>query len=81
MENIFIISFIISVIFTLMKILEMKFLESEHKKPLKYLIRDSLLVYFSVIVGDFIIEQISPTINKIVQTNSQPSAFLSEPSF
>lgn len=81
MENIFIISFIISVIFTLMKILEMKFLESEHKKPLKYLIRDSLLVYFSVIVGDFIIEQISPTINKIVQTNSQPSAFLSEPTF
>ena len=81
MDNIFIISFIVSVIFTIMKILEMKFLESEYKKPLKYLIRDSLLVYFSVISADFIIEQVSPSIKKITTYNSHPTAFLSEPAF
>lgn len=81
MENIFIISFVVSIIFTIMKILEMKFLESEYKKPLKYLIRDSLLVYFSVISADFIIEQVSPSIKKISNYNSHPSAFLAEPTF
>ena len=81
MENIFIISFIISIIFTIIKILEMKFLESEHKKPLKFLIRDSLLVYFSVIVSDFIITQVSPSIKQITSYTQQPLAFLSEPSF
>ena len=59
----------------------MKFIESEYKKPLKYLIRDSLLVYFSVIAGDFILEQISPSIQKISNINTTPNAFLSDPVF
>jgi hypothetical protein len=81
MNNIFIISFVISIIFTIIKIIEMKFIESEYKKPLKYLIRDSLLVYFSVIAGDFILEQVSPSIQKITNINTTPNAFLSEPIF
>jgi len=81
MNNIFIISFVISIIFTIIKIIEMKFIESEYKKPLKYLIRDSLLVYFSVIAGDFILEQISPSIQKISNINTTPNAFLSDPVF
>jgi len=81
MNNIFIISFVISIIFTIIKIIEMKFIESEYKKPLKYLIRDSLLVYFSVIAGDFILEQVSPSIQKITNTNTTPNAFLSDPIF
>ena len=81
MNNIFIISFVISIIFTIIKIIEMKFIESEHKKPLKYLIRDSLLVYFSVIAGDFILEQLSPSIQKITNINTTPNAFLSDPVF
>jgi hypothetical protein len=81
MNNIFIISFVISIIFTIIKIIEMKFIESEYKKPLKYLIRDSLLVYFSVIAGDFILEQVSPSIQKITNINTTPNAFLSDPIF
>jgi hypothetical protein len=81
MNNIFIISFVISIIFTIIKIIEMKFIESEYKKPLKYLIRDSLLVYFSVIAGDFILEQVSPSIQKITNINTTPNSFLSDPIF
>jgi len=59
MDNIFVIAAIISVIFFIAKFIEMRFVEKE-SKPLKLLIRDSLLVYFSVVFGDFIIGQINP---------------------
>jgi hypothetical protein len=59
MTNIFVIAAIISVTFLLAKFIEMRFIEKE-SKPLKELIRDALLVYFSVIFANFIIEQINP---------------------
>jgi hypothetical protein len=62
MDNIFLIASIISIIFFIGKFIEMRFIERENK-PLKLLVRDSLLVYFSVILGDFIINQVSPIIN------------------
>ena len=62
MENIFIIAAIISIIFFIAKFVEMRFLDKE-PKPLKLLVRDSLLVYFSVICGYFMLEQIKPAIN------------------
>jgi len=61
MENIFIIAGVISIIFVIMKFIEMRFVEKE-AKPLKLLIRDALLVYFSVISGYFILEQLKPII-------------------
>jgi len=61
MDNIFVIAAIISIIFFLAKFVEMRFVDKE-SKPLKLLVRDSLLVYFSVIVGYFILEQIKPVI-------------------
>ena len=61
MDNIFIIAGIISVIFLIAKFIEMRFVEKENK-PLKLLIRDALLVYFSVVSGYFILEQINPMI-------------------
>jgi hypothetical protein len=39
----------------------MRFIEKENK-PLKLLIRDTLLVYFSVVSGFFILEQLNPFI-------------------
>jgi hypothetical protein len=59
MENIFIFAAIISIIFFITKFIEMRFVEKE-SKPLKLLIRDALLVYFSVVAGHFIIGQINP---------------------
>ena len=49
MDNIFIVAAIISLVFFISKFIEMRFVEKE-TKPLKLLIRDSLLVYFSVFI-------------------------------
>jgi hypothetical protein len=62
MENIFIIAGFISLIFFIAKMLEMRFLDKE-PKPLKLFVRDTLLVYFSVISGYFILEQVKPVTN------------------
>jgi len=62
MDNIFVIAAIISVIFIIAKFLEMRFIEKE-SKPLKLLIRDALVVYFSVVFGDFVIRQINPVVS------------------
>jgi hypothetical protein len=64
MENIFIIAAIISITFFIVKFIEMRFIEKE-SKPLKILIRDALLVYFSVIISNFVINQINPVVNSI----------------
>lgn len=56
MTSIFVIAGIISITFLLVKFLEMRYVEKE-SKPLKLLIRDALIVYFSVIMGNYIIEQ------------------------
>jgi hypothetical protein len=61
MENIFIIAIIISIIFLIFKFIEMRFIEKENK-PLKFLVRDTLIVYCSVISGYFILEQLNPVI-------------------
>jgi len=64
MENIFIIAAIISITFFIVKFIEMRVIEKE-SKPLKILIRDALLVYFSVIISNFVINQINPVVNSI----------------
>jgi len=63
MDNIFIIAGVISIVFLISKFIEMRFIEKENK-PLKLLIRDSLLVYFSVVSGHFILEQLNPIVSK-----------------
>jgi hypothetical protein len=81
MENIFFIAAIISVVFVITKFIEMRFIERENK-PLKLLVRDALLVYFSVILGYFIINQATPIINGVTEggTNVTP-IFTDNPEF
>lgn len=79
MENIFLIAGIISIIFFIFKFIEMRFIEKE-SKPLKFLIRDSLLVYFSVVIGHFVIDQIKPLAEQ-VSSSGQPIVFTDNPSF
>lgn len=59
--SIFVIAAIISITFLVIKFLEMRYIEKE-SKPLKLLMRDTLLVYFSVIIAHFVIDQINPII-------------------
>ena len=49
------IALIIAIVFLVIKFIEMRFIDKE-SKPLKILIRDSLLVYFSVVFGNFVID-------------------------
>jgi hypothetical protein len=61
MTNTFVVAGIISITFLLAKFLEMRYIEKE-SKPLKLLIRDAFLVYFSVIIAYFVIDQVNPVI-------------------
>jgi hypothetical protein len=76
MENIFMFAAIISFVFLIVKFIEMRFVEKE-SKPLKLLIRDALLVYFSVVAGYFIINQINP----ILKGGALTPVFTDNPSF
>jgi hypothetical protein len=79
MENIFLVAGIISVIYFIAKFLEMRYIDKE-PLPLKFLVRDTLLVYVSVVCGSFIIDQLKPVIND-VEIPSAPLAFTDNPSF
>ena len=79
MENTFVIAAIISITFLLAKFLEMRYIEKE-SKPLKFLIRDAFLVYFSVIIAIFIIDQINPLI-KGGTTTKVTQVFTDNPGF
>ncbi len=79
MDNIFLAAGIISVIYFIAKFLEMRYVEQE-PKPLKFLIRDSLLVYISVVLGSFVIDQLTPVINE-TEIPEIPLAFTDNPPF
>jgi hypothetical protein len=80
MNNIFVVAGIISIVFLIAKFIEMRFIEKE-SKPFKLLIRDALLVYFSVIASDFLIGQINPFINGIKGGTNTPPIFTDNPGF
>ena len=79
MNNIFLVAGIISVIYFIGKFLEMRYIDNE-PKPLKLLVRDTLLVYVSVVCGNFIIDQLQPVLNEVdIQDN--PLVFTDNHSF
>lgn len=74
MEPIFGVAAVVSIIFFIAKFIEMRFIEKENK-PLKLLMRDSLLVYVSVVSGYFILDQLKPVmqgggVNPLVFTDN-----------
>ena len=82
MKNIFIIAAIVSICFFIAKFLEMRYIEKENK-PLKLLLRDTLLVYFSVIIANFVIDQINPIIrggDGVINNKTTP-VFTDNPGF
>lgn len=79
MDNIFLVAGVISVIFFIVKFLEMRYIDNE-SKPLKILIRDSLVVYVSVVMGSFIIDQLKPLINEN-NVSTLPQVFTDNPPF
>ena len=79
-SNIYIIAGIISTVFFIVKFIEMRFVDKE-SKPLKYLLRDTLLVYFSVIAGSFIVDQLKPVMDDTVTKITTPVVFTDNPGF
>jgi hypothetical protein len=79
MDNIFLVAGIISVIFFIGKFLEMRYVDQE-PKPLKIMVRDSLLVYVSVVLGSFLLQQLEPVINETI-VPVEPLAFTDNPPF
>ena len=58
-NSIFILALFVSISYILLKFLEMRLILKQNK-PLKFLFRDGVIVYFSVLVGNFIINQMIP---------------------
>jgi len=79
MANVFVIAGVISITFLLVKFLEMRYIEKE-SKPLKLLIRDTLVVYFSVIISNFVMEQLNTVMESSGGKKVTP-VFTDNPSF
>jgi hypothetical protein len=81
MDNIFLAAAIVSVIYFIAKFIEMKYIDKE-MKPIKVLFRDVLLVYVSVVVGFFVINQLDPVVQETLNSaTSTPIAFTDMPPF
>jgi hypothetical protein len=79
MENIFLYAGIIASIYFVIKFIEMKYVDQE-SKPLKTLVRDTILVYASVILGDFVMEQVNTGLQSTTII-STPEVFNDTPDF
>ena len=55
--NLFVIGAIIATVYFLLKFLEMRFVDQDDKKPIKVLIRDTLIVGISSVLGIYLLEQ------------------------
>ena len=80
MDNIFTFALIISIVFFIVKFVEMRFVDSE-PKPLKLLVRDTLVVYFSVVFGNFVLEQVEPMLNGGAEISKITPVFTDNPGF
>ena len=76
MENIFIIASLIAFFYIILKFIEMRFILKENK-PLKILARDTLIVYLSVVLGNFVMSQVGG----IDISKSVPQVFTNNPDF
>ena len=76
MDNIYLTGLIISITFLLAKFIEMRIITKENK-PLKTIIIDTIFVYFSVIIGYFVLEQF----NLKTQNLTEAPVFIDNPGF
>jgi uncharacterized membrane protein YcfT len=80
MDNIFVLGALISIIYFLCKFIEMRFILKE-VKPLKFLIRETLHVYISVIIGLFVANQFNLMKNAVNTMKGGVNVFVDNPEF
>ena len=73
----FVLASVIAIVYFVFRFLEMRFIIKENK-PLKVMLRDGLLVYLSVLVGDFLLNQLAPLGKKVF---TSPEVFTNAPDF
>jgi len=73
----FVLAAVVAIVYIVFLFLEMRFIVKENK-PLKKLFRDALLVYLSVLVGDFVLNQLGPLGKSVFKT---PEVFTNAPDF
>lgn len=83
MGNMFSIAGFAAVIYFIFKVIEMRFKDKEEPPtPMKELVRDTLIVYVSVLASIFVMSQVSPIMEKIEpSTMSIPQVFTDNPNF
>ena len=75
-NSIFFTAMAISIAYLIFKFIEMRFILKENK-PIKVLARDTLIVYLSVLLGNFVIQQLT----NAKLTSNVTQVFTNEPSF
>ena len=55
--KIFVIGVVVAIVYFLLKFMEMRFVETDNQKPVRVLIRDSLVVCISSVLAVFILNQ------------------------
>jgi len=88
MEKVFILAFLVSIIYGILRVLEMKYVQKEWK-PLKDLVRDTLIVFISGAVAGFVTfyadNKVSDFLNIMTQSkvldSSASQVFTGEPGF
>ena len=66
MDNIYVLGIIISFIFLICKIIEVKIIHKENL-DFKKIIKDSMIIYICVILANFILEQINNQTNNLYE--------------
>lgn len=81
MENIIVIAIIISVVYCFLKFVETKFFEKKatDMKPLKYFVRDVVLVFLSALLGTFIYFNVYGQVSDLVNTITDTKVMVSGP--
>ena len=76
--NAYLIAAVVASIYLFTKIIELNFVEDENKRPLKVLVCDALIVYFSVVAGYFVYNQVIPPLDDV---EVPPEIFTDTPDF
>ena len=76
-QSIFITAGMVSFVYLILKYLEMKFILKE-VRPMKLLMRDTIIVYLSVVSGSFVVDQFNGTTSIMKKV---PEIFTNEPAF
>jgi hypothetical protein len=84
--KIFITGLVVAVVYFLLKFMEMRFVDPENQKPVKVLLRDSIMVCISGVIALFVLNQFDNLGNIMgggaSSTNAgAPSVFVDTPGF